>query len=592
MVRLGVLTMSLMILAACGQRSHWTEKVPNSNLETGFLVKTEKAELESFLDKNGLEARVINEEQGLFEVFAKDPSLIQDQLKPRFMEKNQYMENLVPVANSRPLMPSNVFSQLINNQTSDDSEGLERCIPMRKKPDLQLVIKRDGQAVVGMPTIELGSEFSFDASGSKNHADVSGDLKIAFAVMAPQFSDQSSSGPTMQDQLTLKPDALGMYQVMVLVQDENRSCDYSGFAFMVTSNPEFPGNQEIKDLDESILKNFRHLDPINAREAWKHSMGEGQVIAIADTGVDYAHPALSGNFLTNDGEIPNNGIDDDGNGYIDDYVGYDFSNNDGHPFDDGGHGSHVAGLSSSPYFGTAPRSKILPVKLLNAAGGGDIGTIIKGFYYAVDRGADIINASLGSHSTEFLLLKEAIDYAEKNDVLVVVSSGNGDPRTGRSLDIDTYPQWPASFKNDNIITVGATSIDRSLTFYANTGVEAVDIVAPGGDEIEGLISAASWNPKGVALVPQVGTSMATPVVAGAAAVVRALHPQLSASEIKDLLMNRSYEVVSYKDLIRSSGFLDMQLATRRNSPTVLAEAPLQTTTSKPGPLKAAFDLIN
>ena len=119
------------------------------------------------------------------------------------------------------------------------------------------------------------------------------------------------------------------------------------------------------------------------------SQGEGVTIAILDSGVDYFHPAISGNIKINQGEIPDNGLDDDNNGYVDDYTGYDFYNDDPHPYDDVGHGTSVAGQAASA-IGMAPKTKILPVKV-SSFGMFDAGRIAQGIRYAIDSGADIIS---------------------------------------------------------------------------------------------------------------------------------------------------------------------------------------------------------
>src|SRR3989338_3200623 len=147
------------------------------------------------------------------------------------------------------------------------------------------------------------------------------------------------------------------------------------------------------------------IDAINAEEAWAFNQGDGIVAAIIDTGLDFLHPDIQSNIWLNTDEVAGNGIDDDGNGRIDDYRGWDFYYNDNNPTDDHGHGTHVAGIvaaaqnNSQGIAGVAPQSKIMALKVLDSFGGGIISTVLSAINlairYAADQGADLINMSLG-----------------------------------------------------------------------------------------------------------------------------------------------------------------------------------------------------
>lgn len=248
-----------------------------------------------------------------------------------------------------------------------------------------------------------------------------------------------------------------------------------------------------------------------AAAATEHAAtGSGVIVAVIDTGVDYVHEDLDANNWVNAIETPDNGLDDDANGYIDDYYGYDFigsfytsTDPDSDPQDEYGHGTHVAGIIAAEdntvgIIGVAPSAQIMPVKVLDAVGYGWDSCIAEGIRYAVDNGADIINMSLGtSYATN--TLKNAIDYAASNNVLVVAAAGNSN-----SYSMPLYPAVYAS-----VISVAASNEDGYKTYWSNWG--KVDLTAPGDD----ILSSTPGN----TYASYSGTSMASPFAAGTAALV-------------------------------------------------------------------------
>lgn len=238
--------------------------------------------------------------------------------------------------------------------------------------------------------------------------------------------------------------------------------------------------------------------------------GAGIIVAVVDTGVDYLHEDLDANNWVNSAETPDNNIDDDGNGYVDDYYGYDFIGSiytavtpDHDPADEAGHGTHVAGIIAAEnntvgVKGIAPSAQIMPVKVLDAGGSGWESTIADGIRYAVDEGADIINLSLGSYIPSNTI-KAAIDYAETNNVLVIAAAGND-----YSFTIASYPAAYAS-----VVSVGATTEDGYKADYSNWG--KVDVMAPG----DNILSSVPGNDYEY----YSGTSMAAPHVSGVAALI-------------------------------------------------------------------------
>ncbi|HMN70218.1 MAG TPA: S8 family serine peptidase, partial [Bdellovibrionales bacterium] len=216
--------------------------------------------------------------------------------------------------------------------------------------------------------------------------------------------------------------------------------------------------------------------------------------------------------------------------------GLDLVAGDVYPYDDDAHGSHVAGLAAGRGFGVARKASVIPVKVMTSLGG-DTGSIAAGIVYAVDRGARIINLSLGAQAAlPHPAMVKAAAYAEAHDAVLVVAAGNGDPSTGLGFSIDTKSVFPASLQNDNLITVAASSGGK-LAPYSNFGARDVDVVAPGGktpDDV--MISAAYDNPEGALFIGMNGTSMATPVVSGVLALLLDVNPNLTGKELKNAVL--------------------------------------------------------
>jgi subtilisin family serine protease len=215
---------------------------------------------------------------------------------------------------------------------------------------------------------------------------------------------------------------------------------------------------------------------MDAPSAWDISTGRSDiVVAMVDTGCDLNHPDLAANIWSNPGEIPGNGLDDDGNGYIDDIHGWDFVDADNLPQDATGHGSHVAGIIAAVggngrgIAGVAWQVRIMPLRFMNAFNEGTIADAIAAIEYALDKGVKIINCSWGSSSCS-LALKRVMDEA---DALFVCAAGNN----GGDTDLD--PFYPASFSGDHILSVAASDQMDQLAWFSNYGTASVDVAAPG-----------------------------------------------------------------------------------------------------------------
>ncbi|MDY7023432.1 MAG: S8 family serine peptidase, partial [Cyanobacteriota bacterium] len=308
------------------------------------------------------------------------------------------------------------------------------------------------------------------------------------------------------------------------------------------------------------------INQINAPEVWTQGFtGDGVVVAVLDTGVDYRHFDLDNNIWVNEDEILGDGIDNDGNGYIDDRNGYDFSDNDFNPIDRsedqgengtlgvsrGGHGTHVAGTiagerNGAGTVGVAPDATIMPVRVLGGLNRGSFAAVAEGIRYAVDNGADVINMSLGGPNPGDIL-QEAVEYAESQGVVVVMASGNE-----RDDFNTTEPGFPARYAQDGLgIAVGAIDADRKFADFSNPAGDDSEpyafVTAPGVDVISALpddytdgITIADTDPvlssRTDLFIDFNGTSMATPHVAGVVALMLEANPNLTPEEVEEILI--------------------------------------------------------
>ncbi|MEA5506453.1 S8 family peptidase [Halotia wernerae UHCC 0503] len=266
-------------------------------------------------------------------------------------------------------------------------------------------------------------------------------------------------------------------------------------------------------------------DLVNAPEAWANGYtGQGVVVAVIDTGVDYNHEDLKNNIWTNTKEIAGNGIDDDGNGYVDDVYGWNFDSNNNNISDDNGHGTHVSGTiagENNDYgvTGIAYNAKVMPIKALNESGSGSYSAIANSIYYAVDNGANVINLSLGgSYSSR--TLKSAVEYASSKGVTVVMAAGN---------DGDSSPDYPASYANKSGIAVGAVDKNNKIADFSNRSGDnqLAYVTAPGVK----VYSSLPGNQYGA----YSGTSMATPHVAGVVALMLSANRSLTDAQVRQII---------------------------------------------------------
>jgi thermitase len=275
---------------------------------------------------------------------------------------------------------------------------------------------------------------------------------------------------------------------------------------------------------------------IDAPEAWSITAGSaGTVVAVIDTGMDISHPDLDANVWTNPDEIPANGVDDDKNGYVDDMHGWDFLNENASVFDsatDDRHGTHIAGTiaaernNGTGITGVAPRAKVMSLKFIGPQTG-YISDAVEALDYAVAEGVKISNNSWGCDCPSQALL-DAITRADASGHLFVAAAENGgEDKIGD--DNDSNPVYPTSYESPNIISVAASNDHDDLTTFSNYGATSVDLAAPG----ENILSTLPDNHLGFFY----GTSMATPHVAGTAALVKSAFPELNGADLKARILS-------------------------------------------------------
>jgi len=305
--------------------------------------------------------------------------------------------------------------------------------------------------------------------------------------------------------------------------------DYAITADSASSPDDLPDDPSF-DQQWSLLQ-------IGLPDAWEVTTGSPDIlIAIVDSGIQLDHPDLADKIWTNPGEIPGNHLDDDGNGKVDDLHGWRYYHQytnlgfvpaeDANVRDDFGHGTHVAGIAAAStnnqigISGISWGSHILPVKVLDEWGSGWYSDIAAGIIYAADNGAQIINLSLGGEQPSDLL-SSAVDYAHNHGALVIAATGN----SGEAV------LYPAAY--DPVLAVSATDENDLRPAFSNFGPQ-VDLAAPGTNIY------STWYRTNY--LTKSGTSMATPHVSGAAALLWSLKPNLDADAIANALMHSSLDI--------------------------------------------------
>ncbi len=357
-----------------------------------------------------------------------------------------------------------------------------------------------------------------------------------------------------------------------------------------------PAPPKTTGADPMVASQWGMMD-IGARDVGVVS-GKEITVAVIDTGVDYTHEDLVGQMWRNPGESgadsqgrdkSANGVDDDGNGYIDDIVGWDFASGDNKPFDltvgifelllgggNPGHGTHCAGNvgagtnNGKGIMGAGQNIKIMAIRFLSEKGQGTTADAITAVRYAVANKADVLSNSWGSEGEDPAdgannqALRDAITYAQQKGKLFIAAAGNGHQGVGYDNDSDAKPGFPASYPNENIVSVAAIDVANQLGAFSNWGATTVDIAAPGVKVFSttpgsyqdtvidlrqfGIDIVATWD----------GTSMATPHVAGAAALYWSTHPDKTWSDVKKALLDSAVKMPQFAGKMTSGGKLNLK----------------------------------
>lgn len=364
-------------------------------------------------------------------------------------------------------------------------------------------------------------------------------------------------------------------------------------------NPAIPSVPQVTAGEDPLFNKQWGMIDNHVKEAWETVsltpyLLNPITVAVIDTGVDYTHEDLLLNMWRNPGETgldangnnkETNGIDDDNNGYIDDVVGWDFVSNDNKPYDlavepldllkgggNPGHGTHCAGNvgatanNNKGVVGVAPNAKIMALRFISEKGAGTTADAIKAIKYAVDNGALVTSNSWGSEGedpndkVENQALRDAIQYAEDKGTLFIAAAGNGHQGVGYNNDTDARPAYPSSYDHESIISVAAIDVNNQLGSFSNWGARTVDIGAPGvkvfsttvGNKYSDMVLdimgfTVTWD----------GTSMATPHVAGAAALYWSAYPEKNWREVKAAILNSAKAIPALSGKTTSNGKLDV-----------------------------------
>jgi subtilisin family serine protease len=344
----------------------------------------------------------------------------------------------------------------------------------------------------------------------------------------------------------------------LVIFNERDDILYAQPDYVVFAESTFPDDTYFDDLwgmHNTGQSDGKEDADIDAPEAWDTSIGDDQIIvAVIDTGVDYTHPDLASNMWVNKAEYNGiSGLDDDGNGYIDDIYGYDFVNDDGDPMDDHYHGTHCAGTigavgnNGTGVVGICWDVSIMAVKFLDSGGGGLTSDAVDSIEYCILMGVNVMSNSWGGEGY-YQALKDAIDAAGDAGILFVAAAGN------LGTDNDVSPHYPSNYTSDNIIAVMSTDKYDNRSGFSSYGANSVDIAAPGSDIF-------SCTPAGGYQFLD-GTSMAAPHVSGACALLWSVNPFLPYTDIRDVLYETVDSVPSLNGLCVSNGRLNLHNAVR------------------------------
>ena len=323
----------------------------------------------------------------------------------------------------------------------------------------------------------------------------------------------------------------------------------------IPSDPDFKHLWGLQNLGQDDAEGNSGIlgSDIGATRAWNFTTGSKDVVvAVIDTGVDYGHEDLADNIYYNPGESgfgrETDGVDNDGNGFIDDHTGWNFSINTNDPMDDNGHGTHCSGTIGAVgdneigIAGVTWDVRIMPIKFLGASGSGTLAGAVQAIQYATGLGVDIMSNSYGG-TVRAQSMEDAIREANEAGILFVAAAGNS------GLNSDEVSHYPAGYDVENVIAVAATDNRDSMTSWSTFGKRTVDIAAP-GNNIYSTLPADRYGFSS-------GTSMAAPHVAGALALLLSHDSSLGHLEAKDRILRSRDPRLNMARFVRHSGRLNV-----------------------------------
>lgn len=422
--------------------------------------------------------------------------------------------------------------------------------------------------VAGELLVKMRDDLILPLSGRESLSVLSGTHKMAGARLKRSFSTFPKLALVKVEDEGSMESAIAAYKRSGLV--ERISYNYIRTAFVLPNDPLLQDGKQWGIQNTGQLGGIEGSD-ISAEEAWDIAKDAADVVvAILDSGIRYTHEDLAGNMWINPGEIAGNGIDDDNNGYIDDIHGINTvgvngeraPDTEGDPMDDLGHGTHVAGIIGAVgnngigITGVAWNIQLMGLKFLDSEGEGSDADAIECINYARENGAQIINSSWGGLDYN-PLLGDAIDEANEAGIFFVAAAGN------ESSNNDDQPNYPSSYAYPNVVSVTATDKRNGFASFANYGETEVELAAPGVG-IHSTYFNSDTDYRALS-----GTSMATPFVSGAIALLITRFPDDSMATILNRLYSSTDTLDSLARRCRIGGRLNLARALQTEMPTPL-----------------------
>lgn len=359
----------------------------------------------------------------------------------------------------------------------------------------------------------------------------------------------SSSNPGTETIEALQSDLSGFF--LQIGEDPLAQIIEPDYLHFPTATPNDPNYTSLWGLHNTGQSGGTNDADIDAPETWDVLTDASDVfVAVIDTGVDRAHADLTANMWTNPLEIAGNGVDDDNNGFIDDVNGWDFFDDDNDPTDTHSHGTHCAGTigaagnNGTGIVGVCWDVSMVGIRFLGPTGG-STSDAIESVNYATTLGVDLTSNSWGGGGFSAALL-QAIENGGSEEILFIAAAGN------ESVDTDVTPHYPSSYDSDTILSIAASDRNDDIASFSNWGDISVDLAAPGVTIYSTVLNGGYGNKN--------GTSMATPHVSGAAALLLALAPDLTHLELRQLLMQSVDPVPAFSQNTVTGGRLNLRNA--------------------------------